>query len=66
MGLFRRYIDTAFRDASVFSFDMEFRRRTHGDPALREAAREAFERQGRRPIRESYREARSAIGLKPD
>jgi len=65
IGLFRRYLDTAFQEASVFYFDSDFVDRTYEDSKAREAARRCFKRQAGRPIQELYNEARDAIGLEP-
>ena len=63
MGLFRRYLDAAFKGASVFWFDSDFLERTYKDQGARKTARSCFTGRAARPIRKLYEEARNAIGL---
>lgn len=65
MGLFSRYITTAFEAATAFSFDADFLDLIQNDQEAREKSRECFKGQAALPIQEVYAEARATIGLKP-
>lgn len=63
MGLFSRYLATAFEKESAFLFDSDFLKRIHQDREAQGAARNRFIGQGARPAREVYQKARGTIGL---
>jgi hypothetical protein len=65
MGLFSRYMTTAFKSATAFSFDTDFLDVIQIDQAARETARDCFKGQGALRIQDVYAKARAAVGLKP-